>query len=50
MRALEVIQNKKFIVSGGSFHGRVIFGDLYKMMFGILTHKFVILYGGRNIE
>ena len=46
----EIIQKKTIIVSGGNFHIRVICGGLYKKIFGTLTHKFVILYGFKNID
>jgi hypothetical protein len=45
----EIIQ-KRSTVSGGEFHVQVICGGLYTIFFGILTHKFVILYGFKNIE
>ena len=45
----EVIQ-KKFTNNGGHFHIRVICEGLYTKMFEILTHKFVTLYGFKNIE
>ena len=41
---------EQFTMSGGNFHVRVICGGLYTKIFGILTQKFMIVYGFKNIE
>ena len=44
------LSKKEFTVSGGKFRVQVICEGLYTKMFRNLIHKFVILYGFKNIE